>query len=32
VARLEEAGVERLMLQYLPHTDLDGVDLIGELA
>jgi alkanesulfonate monooxygenase SsuD/methylene tetrahydromethanopterin reductase-like flavin-dependent oxidoreductase (luciferase family) len=32
VARLEKAGVERLMLQYLPHTDLDGVDLIGELA
>jgi alkanesulfonate monooxygenase SsuD/methylene tetrahydromethanopterin reductase-like flavin-dependent oxidoreductase (luciferase family) len=32
VAELEEAGVERLMLQYLPHADLDGVDLISELA
>jgi alkanesulfonate monooxygenase SsuD/methylene tetrahydromethanopterin reductase-like flavin-dependent oxidoreductase (luciferase family) len=29
---LEEAGVERVMLQYLPHRDLDGVDLIAELA
>jgi alkanesulfonate monooxygenase SsuD/methylene tetrahydromethanopterin reductase-like flavin-dependent oxidoreductase (luciferase family) len=32
LAELEEIGVERLMLQYLPHADLDGVDLIGELA
>jgi alkanesulfonate monooxygenase SsuD/methylene tetrahydromethanopterin reductase-like flavin-dependent oxidoreductase (luciferase family) len=32
LAELEEAGVERLMLQYLPHGDLDGVDLIAELA
>jgi alkanesulfonate monooxygenase SsuD/methylene tetrahydromethanopterin reductase-like flavin-dependent oxidoreductase (luciferase family) len=32
LAELERAGVERLMLQYLPHRDLDGVDLIAELA
>lgn len=32
VAELEGAGVERLMLQYLPHRDLDGVDYIAELA
>jgi alkanesulfonate monooxygenase SsuD/methylene tetrahydromethanopterin reductase-like flavin-dependent oxidoreductase (luciferase family) len=32
LAELEEAGVERVMLQYLTHADLDGVDLIGELA
>jgi alkanesulfonate monooxygenase SsuD/methylene tetrahydromethanopterin reductase-like flavin-dependent oxidoreductase (luciferase family) len=32
LAELEEAGVERVMLQYLPHRDLDGVDLIAELA
>jgi alkanesulfonate monooxygenase SsuD/methylene tetrahydromethanopterin reductase-like flavin-dependent oxidoreductase (luciferase family) len=32
LAQLDQAGVERLMLQYLPHADLDGVDLIGELA
>jgi alkanesulfonate monooxygenase SsuD/methylene tetrahydromethanopterin reductase-like flavin-dependent oxidoreductase (luciferase family) len=32
LAELEEAGIERLMLQYLPHGDLDGVDLIAELA
>jgi alkanesulfonate monooxygenase SsuD/methylene tetrahydromethanopterin reductase-like flavin-dependent oxidoreductase (luciferase family) len=32
LAELEEAGIERLMLQYLPHRDLDGVDLIAELA
>jgi alkanesulfonate monooxygenase SsuD/methylene tetrahydromethanopterin reductase-like flavin-dependent oxidoreductase (luciferase family) len=32
LAELEEAGVERLMLQYLPHGDLDGVDYIAELA
>jgi hypothetical protein len=24
--------VERLMFQYLPHGDLDGVDYIAELA
>jgi alkanesulfonate monooxygenase SsuD/methylene tetrahydromethanopterin reductase-like flavin-dependent oxidoreductase (luciferase family) len=30
--KLEGAGVERVMLQYLTHADLDGVDLIGELA
>jgi alkanesulfonate monooxygenase SsuD/methylene tetrahydromethanopterin reductase-like flavin-dependent oxidoreductase (luciferase family) len=29
---LEEVGVERVMLQYLTHRDLDGVDLIAELA
>jgi alkanesulfonate monooxygenase SsuD/methylene tetrahydromethanopterin reductase-like flavin-dependent oxidoreductase (luciferase family) len=29
---LEEIGVERVMLQYLPHRDLDGVDYIAELA
>lgn len=32
VAELEEAGVERLMFQHLTHNDLDGVDLIAELA
>jgi alkanesulfonate monooxygenase SsuD/methylene tetrahydromethanopterin reductase-like flavin-dependent oxidoreductase (luciferase family) len=32
LAELEEVGVERVMLQYLTHVDLDGVDLIGELA
>jgi alkanesulfonate monooxygenase SsuD/methylene tetrahydromethanopterin reductase-like flavin-dependent oxidoreductase (luciferase family) len=32
IAELEEAGIERLMLQYLTHDDLDGVDLIAELA
>jgi alkanesulfonate monooxygenase SsuD/methylene tetrahydromethanopterin reductase-like flavin-dependent oxidoreductase (luciferase family) len=32
IAELERAGVDRVMLQYLPHTDLDGVDLIAELA
>jgi alkanesulfonate monooxygenase SsuD/methylene tetrahydromethanopterin reductase-like flavin-dependent oxidoreductase (luciferase family) len=32
LADLEEIGVERVMLQYLPFTDLDGVDLISELA
>jgi alkanesulfonate monooxygenase SsuD/methylene tetrahydromethanopterin reductase-like flavin-dependent oxidoreductase (luciferase family) len=32
LAKLEDAGVERVMLQYLPHRDLDGVDLIAELA
>jgi len=32
IAGLEDAGVERLMLQYLTHADLDGVDLIAELA
>jgi alkanesulfonate monooxygenase SsuD/methylene tetrahydromethanopterin reductase-like flavin-dependent oxidoreductase (luciferase family) len=32
LAELERVGVERVMLQYLTHADLDGVDLIGELA
>jgi alkanesulfonate monooxygenase SsuD/methylene tetrahydromethanopterin reductase-like flavin-dependent oxidoreductase (luciferase family) len=32
IGELERVGVERLMLQYLPHDDLDGVDLIAELA
>jgi alkanesulfonate monooxygenase SsuD/methylene tetrahydromethanopterin reductase-like flavin-dependent oxidoreductase (luciferase family) len=32
LAALEEIGVERVMLQYLPHRDLDGVDYIAELA
>jgi Coenzyme F420-dependent N5,N10-methylene tetrahydromethanopterin reductase and related flavin-dependent oxidoreductases len=32
LAELEEAGVERVMFQHLTHGDLDGVDLIGELA
>jgi alkanesulfonate monooxygenase SsuD/methylene tetrahydromethanopterin reductase-like flavin-dependent oxidoreductase (luciferase family) len=32
LAELEEVGVERVMLQYLPHRDLDGVDYIAELA
>jgi alkanesulfonate monooxygenase SsuD/methylene tetrahydromethanopterin reductase-like flavin-dependent oxidoreductase (luciferase family) len=32
LGKLEEAGVERVMLQYLPHRDLDGVDYIAELA
>jgi len=30
--KLETVGVERVMLQYLPHRDLDGVDYIAELA
>ena len=30
--QLEEIGVERVMLQYLTHRDLDGVDYIAELA
>jgi alkanesulfonate monooxygenase SsuD/methylene tetrahydromethanopterin reductase-like flavin-dependent oxidoreductase (luciferase family) len=30
--KLEEVGVERVMLQYLTHRDLDGVDYIAELA
>ena len=29
---LEEAGVERVMLQYQTHADLDGVGYIAELA
>jgi alkanesulfonate monooxygenase SsuD/methylene tetrahydromethanopterin reductase-like flavin-dependent oxidoreductase (luciferase family) len=29
---LEEIGVERVMLQYLTHADLDGVGYIAELA
>jgi alkanesulfonate monooxygenase SsuD/methylene tetrahydromethanopterin reductase-like flavin-dependent oxidoreductase (luciferase family) len=32
LAELEELGVRRVMLQYLPHRDLDGVDYIAELA
>lgn len=32
LAELEEAGVGRLMFQHLTHNDLDGVDLIAELA
>ena len=26
---LEEAGVQRVMLQHLLHTDLDTIELIG---
>jgi alkanesulfonate monooxygenase SsuD/methylene tetrahydromethanopterin reductase-like flavin-dependent oxidoreductase (luciferase family) len=32
LSELEEAGVERLMFQHLTHNDLDGVDLVAELA
>jgi alkanesulfonate monooxygenase SsuD/methylene tetrahydromethanopterin reductase-like flavin-dependent oxidoreductase (luciferase family) len=32
LVQLEEIGVERVMLQYLTHRDLDGVDYIAELA
>jgi alkanesulfonate monooxygenase SsuD/methylene tetrahydromethanopterin reductase-like flavin-dependent oxidoreductase (luciferase family) len=32
LAELEDAGVERVMLQHLLHRDLDGVELIGELS
>jgi len=32
LGQLEELGVERVMLQYLTHRDLDGVDYIAELA
>ena len=32
LAALEEIGVQRVMLQYLTHRDLDGVDYIAELA
>jgi alkanesulfonate monooxygenase SsuD/methylene tetrahydromethanopterin reductase-like flavin-dependent oxidoreductase (luciferase family) len=32
LAELEEVGVERVMLQYLPHRDLDGVGYVAELA
>jgi alkanesulfonate monooxygenase SsuD/methylene tetrahydromethanopterin reductase-like flavin-dependent oxidoreductase (luciferase family) len=32
LAELEAAGVERVMFQHLTHNDLDGVDLIAELA
>jgi alkanesulfonate monooxygenase SsuD/methylene tetrahydromethanopterin reductase-like flavin-dependent oxidoreductase (luciferase family) len=32
LAELEESGVKRVMLQYLPHRDLDGVDYIAELG
>ena len=32
LGNLEEIGVERVMLQYLTHRDLDGVGYIAELA
>jgi alkanesulfonate monooxygenase SsuD/methylene tetrahydromethanopterin reductase-like flavin-dependent oxidoreductase (luciferase family) len=32
LAELENVGVERVMLQYLTHTDLDGVSYIAELS
>jgi alkanesulfonate monooxygenase SsuD/methylene tetrahydromethanopterin reductase-like flavin-dependent oxidoreductase (luciferase family) len=32
LAELQELGVERVMLQYLTHRDLDGVDYVAELA
>jgi alkanesulfonate monooxygenase SsuD/methylene tetrahydromethanopterin reductase-like flavin-dependent oxidoreductase (luciferase family) len=32
LVELEEIGVQRVMLQYLTHRDLDGVDYIAELA
>jgi alkanesulfonate monooxygenase SsuD/methylene tetrahydromethanopterin reductase-like flavin-dependent oxidoreductase (luciferase family) len=32
LSELEEAGIERVMFQHLTHNDLDGVDLIAELA
>jgi len=32
LTKLEEIGVERVMLQYLTHTDLDGVGYVAELA
>jgi alkanesulfonate monooxygenase SsuD/methylene tetrahydromethanopterin reductase-like flavin-dependent oxidoreductase (luciferase family) len=32
LGELEEAGVERVMLQHLTHRDLEGVALISELA
>jgi alkanesulfonate monooxygenase SsuD/methylene tetrahydromethanopterin reductase-like flavin-dependent oxidoreductase (luciferase family) len=32
LAELEGIGVQRVMLQYLTHRDLDGVDYIAELA
>jgi alkanesulfonate monooxygenase SsuD/methylene tetrahydromethanopterin reductase-like flavin-dependent oxidoreductase (luciferase family) len=32
LAELEAIGVERVMMQYLTHRDLDGVDYIAELA
>ena len=32
LAELEEIGVERVMLQYLTHADLDGVNYVAELA
>jgi len=32
LAQLEEVGVERVMLQYLTHADLDGVNYIAELT
>jgi len=32
LSELKAAGVERVMFQHLTHNDLDGVDLIAELA
>jgi hypothetical protein len=32
LTELERLGVERVMLQYLTHRDLDGVKYIAELA
>jgi alkanesulfonate monooxygenase SsuD/methylene tetrahydromethanopterin reductase-like flavin-dependent oxidoreductase (luciferase family) len=32
LAELERAGVERMMLQYLIHRDLDGVEVIAQLG
>jgi alkanesulfonate monooxygenase SsuD/methylene tetrahydromethanopterin reductase-like flavin-dependent oxidoreductase (luciferase family) len=32
LTELEGIGIERVMLQYLPHRDLDGVGYIAELA
>jgi alkanesulfonate monooxygenase SsuD/methylene tetrahydromethanopterin reductase-like flavin-dependent oxidoreductase (luciferase family) len=32
LSELEEIGVQRVMLQYLTHRDLDGVDYIAEVA
>jgi alkanesulfonate monooxygenase SsuD/methylene tetrahydromethanopterin reductase-like flavin-dependent oxidoreductase (luciferase family) len=32
IAELESAGIERVMLQHLLHRDLDGVEVIAELA
>jgi alkanesulfonate monooxygenase SsuD/methylene tetrahydromethanopterin reductase-like flavin-dependent oxidoreductase (luciferase family) len=32
LGELERAGVERVMLQYLPHRDLEGVELLATLG